>query len=623
MGVQDLTKVIKKLAPSAIRPVPSLRSFAGSRVAIDANLLSTKFFFAARRGAPPLPLTREAAEEEGRKLAQQWYWFVVKLRKEGIRPIVVFDGETRVKEKERENERRRKVRELQRLRGVAEGERGGRLREIREVWGQVKDGERREVANTFRAEAARLQVDARTTEAAAGPSSRAQLAQPHSPRPAVPSTPAAALLTLYRSFLADSTNPIYSKNQQLITTEEQSFFASLLSGRAVEQLAAPTAPPSIDEVTSCDDTAVEGERLTMEELETAEWIEEELQDVIRRSDKLGASHMSRSIGPPKEAFREVRALIHALGVPYLEPSPSDPHEAEGVCSALHAVGLADYVVSEDTDVAVYGAPMIRRITTSDGFEGARARKSKGKEPMVVLEPDELRRQLGLTKEEMVDFALLCGTDFTERIPFLGPVTALKLIRELHTIEAILAAHGDKFKPVGGDVAAYLQTVRDARAIFLTLPRLPLSTSPSAASDVTLTPPDAATASTFAGSLDLRPPAPELKQLLERIGVRRLSKFMAYEPPQAATRSVVIASALAAAAQLPLKDAVAPSSTHSLLAPDDEVDGAEEADLEVEVELEEEWVPEDGGEVLGEITEQGGEVHGYDQQLEDAFERMYL
>lgn len=71
------------------------------------------------------------------------------------------------------------------------------------------------------------------------------------------------------------------------------------------------------------------------------------------------------------------------------------------------------MVSEDTDVAVYGAPLLRRLSTrrsslpSTTVDSARM--------MNVLDPTILREDLGLTREEFVDFALLCGTDFTERM----------------------------------------------------------------------------------------------------------------------------------------------------------------------------------------------------------------
>ncbi|GJN89367.1 hypothetical protein Rhopal_002347-T1 [Rhodotorula paludigena] len=588
MGVRDLTAIAKKFAPTCVTPQPSLRAFAGKRLAIDANLLTTKFHYAGT-GTRSTSATSSEEGAEAHRHARAWYYFLEALRKEDIRPVVVFDGSTRVKAKERENERRRKARELQRLRAAAEGDRGERLREIRKVWSDVDIEERGTVAETFRSIVAQVfershtepaaqsnvdkldlpasaegdesslpspppPVNAPRTPAArdasisqadqketATPLHQAAPTEVESPspvpdasvlepvrRPELPaeettlsnaskllatpafgtlSAPVVALFSLYTAYRDDSSNPIYSKNQALVTTDEGAFFRSIL------QPESPAALISLEDVDIVSDDA-----------------KVELDEIIERSDKLSASHTKRSEAVPYTAFREVRRLVQAMGVPFLEPAPSEPHEAEGVCSALHALGLVDYVVSEDTDVAVYGAPLLRRITVTPSGTGREAR-----EPMNVLDPVRLRDELGLTKEEFVDFALLCGTDFTERIPNLGPVTALKLIKEHKSIEAVLSATSGRYSPLDGDVSAYLQTVRDARAIFLTLPNLPLptsSTASSAASADLLHPPippvnpdddDApasAPSSSFLGSLDPSPPAPELPALLRSYGISR-------------------------------------------------------------------------------------------------------
>lgn len=48
--------------------------------------------------------------------------------------------------------------------------------------------------------------------------------------------------------------------------------------------------------------------------------------------------------------------------------------------------------------------------------------------MHVLQPSKVIDELEMTKEMFLDYCLLCGTDFVERIRNCGPETALKLIR---------------------------------------------------------------------------------------------------------------------------------------------------------------------------------------------------
>lgn len=99
-------------------------------------------------------------------------------------------------------------------------------------------------------------------------------------------------------------------------------------------------------------------------------------------------------------------------------------------------GLVDYVVTEDTDVTVYGAPLLRKISTKANVDAESQALSDATEPRVdiqeeggkngkgmgagkimnVVDPVKVREALGMSQEMFVDFALLCGTDFTDRIP---------------------------------------------------------------------------------------------------------------------------------------------------------------------------------------------------------------
>lgn len=102
-----------------------------------------------------------------------------------------------------------------------------------------------------------------------------------------------------------------------------------------------------------------------------------------------------------------------MGIPWFKPSAAAPHEAEGICAALFASGRVSHVVSEDTDVVVYGAPLLRKVTTRSLDKQAQdGMPSK----MNVLDAVLLKRELGLSQLEFLDLALLCGTDFTQRLP---------------------------------------------------------------------------------------------------------------------------------------------------------------------------------------------------------------
>eukprot|EP00397_Hematodinium_sp_SG-2012_P052631 GEMP01062321.1.p1 GENE.GEMP01062321.1~~GEMP01062321.1.p1 ORF type:complete len:164 (+),score=37.09 GEMP01062321.1:835-1326(+) len=79
----------------------------------------------------------------------------------------------------------------------------------------------------------------------------------------------------------------------------------------------------------------------------------------------------------------------------------------------------DYVLSDDLDVLAFGAPHLVRIRDMEHIERAS-----------VLD------ELNLTPAMFVDFCILCGCDYTDKIPLVGPVRALRLITKFCSIEAI-------------------------------------------------------------------------------------------------------------------------------------------------------------------------------------------
>lgn len=78
--------------------------------------------------------------------------------------------------------------------------------------------------------------------------------------------------------------------------------------------------------------------------------------------------------------------------------------------------------------------------------------------------------LNLTRSMFVDFALLMGTDFSQRIRNIGPSRALDFIRAHGSIEKVIEAE-TKFKPKLPR-EDYLKQVNLARSVFQTLPPVP-------------------------------------------------------------------------------------------------------------------------------------------------------
>ncbi|THH32067.1 hypothetical protein EUX98_g2107 [Antrodiella citrinella] len=190
---------------------------------------------------------------------------------------------------------------------------------------------------------------------------------------------------------------------------------------------------------------------------------EEAQSVMRsvsdslaeQSHILSQSYDRRTHPPTLDTYEESKEILRAMGVPCIETS--GPFEAEALASSLVLHGHADYVVSEDSDVIVYEVPLLRNLTSR-------------KEPLVVISGAEVRSGLQLDRAGFVDFALLLGTDFSQRIKNVGPQRALKFIREYGSIERVL--ENERQYPPRTSQEDYLSQVARARLVFETLPPAP-------------------------------------------------------------------------------------------------------------------------------------------------------
>lgn len=89
----------------------------------------------------------------------------------------------------------------------------------------------------------------------------------------------------------------------------------------------------------------------------------------------------------------------------------------------------------------------------------------------------MRAELGLTRAAYVDFVLLLGTDFSQRIKNVGPMRAYDLIKTHGSIERVLAAIEDNPRySLRVPPDAYLAQVQIARLVFATLPAVPAAES---------------------------------------------------------------------------------------------------------------------------------------------------
>ncbi|GES87099.1 flap endonuclease 1 isoform X2 [Rhizophagus clarus] len=141
-----------------------------------------------------------------------------------------------------------------------------------------------------------------------------------------------------------------------------------------------------------------------------------------KNHNLAATYEKRVIPITWNMYNESIDFIRTWGIPCIV---LDGHEAEAMCASLVTNGFADATVSEDMDTTVFGDGILLR------------QFFKKNKPIVEISPVEVKKSLELSHDQYIDLCILCGTDFAGTIRNVGPVTALKLIKQHGSIENIL------------------------------------------------------------------------------------------------------------------------------------------------------------------------------------------
>ena len=154
----------------------------------------------------------------------------------------------------------------------------------------------------------------------------------------------------------------------------------------------------------------------------------------------------------RDMVAEARELLGLMGIPTIQA----PSEAEAQAAHMAATSQVWAACSKDYDSLLFGAPKIVRFLTISGREFL---PSRGESRPIVPELLDLEQLLALwqiTREQLVDLALLVGTDFNKGIKGIGPKTALKLVREHGRLEDMPAALREELGDVDEARRIYLE-----------------------------------------------------------------------------------------------------------------------------------------------------------------------
>ncbi|HJJ30817.1 MAG TPA: flap endonuclease-1 [Methanocorpusculum sp.] len=117
-----------------------------------------------------------------------------------------------------------------------------------------------------------------------------------------------------------------------------------------------------------------------------------------------------------------KELLTALGIAWIQA----PGEGEAQSAYMTQKGDVNFAVSQDYDSLLFGCETLLRNITISG-----KRRIRGKVISVFPERIYLSQtlsSLNLTREELIQTALLIGTDYNSGVSGVGPKTAVKIVR---------------------------------------------------------------------------------------------------------------------------------------------------------------------------------------------------
>lgn len=150
------------------------------------------------------------------------------------------------------------------------------------------------------------------------------------------------------------------------------------------------------------------------QVQNVEDYEQELRQLRnqQKKDRRDADEVSQIM------ITECQQLLRLFGIPYI----TAPMEAEAQCAELVSLGLVDGIVTDDSDIFLFG--------------GTRVYKNMFNQAKFVecYLSSDLEKEYSLDRHKLIGVAHLLGSDYTEGVPSVGPVTALEILSEFESLE---------------------------------------------------------------------------------------------------------------------------------------------------------------------------------------------
>lgn len=132
----------------------------------------------------------------------------------------------------------------------------------------------------------------------------------------------------------------------------------------------------------------------------------------------------------RDMIKETKVFLTLLGIPYVQA----PSEGEAQAAAMVNAGLGWAVGGKDFDSLLFGAPRMVRYITISGKEFLPSKGTFKSLRPEIFKLTTLLETTPLTRPQLIDAAILIGTDYNAGVRGIGPKRAAMLIRKHGRLE---------------------------------------------------------------------------------------------------------------------------------------------------------------------------------------------
>ncbi len=152
--------------------------------------------------------------------------------------------------------------------------------------------------------------------------------------------------------------------------------------------------------------------------------EEKWQQALAAGEEYAKKYAQAAARVDEYIVESSKKLLEYMGIPYVQA----PSEGEAQAAYMAAKGDVDYTGSQDYDSLLFGSPRLARNLAITG-----KRKLPGKNVYIDVKPEIIDlqsnlRRLGITREQLIDIAILVGTDYNEGVRGVGVKKAYRYIK---------------------------------------------------------------------------------------------------------------------------------------------------------------------------------------------------